>query len=83
MKGKLSLPRVSAVKKASASIGDLCKNNLPNGLMIPKNNFKLVPEESGIRCGCEGSGKNSAVEEKGGTCSPLHNFLKLYSFLTC
>ncbi|XP_074583677.1 uncharacterized protein LOC141839755 isoform X2 [Curcuma longa] len=67
IKGKRSKSRVSAIKKASASIGDLCKKNLPNGLIIPKNIIKssLVPEESGIRSGCEGSGKNSAAEEKG------------------
>ncbi|XP_042379792.1 uncharacterized protein LOC121972181 [Zingiber officinale] len=60
IKGQLLKSRVSAVKKASASIGDLCKKNLPN---IIKSS--LVPEESGIHCGCEHSGKNSAIEEKG------------------
>ncbi|XP_074557361.1 uncharacterized protein LOC141813319 isoform X2 [Curcuma longa] len=46
IKGKLSKSRVSTIKKATASTGDLCKKNLPNGLMIPKNFIKssLVPE---------------------------------------
>lgn len=82
IKGKLSKPRVSAIKKATASTGDLCKKNLPNGLMIPKIFIKssLVPEESGSRCYCRGSEHNSAVEEKTGRCAPSHKLPNIYSF---
>ncbi|XP_064975904.1 uncharacterized protein LOC135618686 [Musa acuminata AAA Group] len=51
-------------KKASASVGDLRKKNLPNGLVIPKSRIKksLGPDSGGGRCDCRGSTKGSAVE---------------------
>lgn len=72
-------------KKASVSVGDLHKKNLPNGLVIPKSRVKksLGPDSGGGRCDCRGSTKSSAVEtmaDGGSSPCKFPNFI-ISSFL--